>query len=496
MKIAGFARLASHGAYALQARAGILALGLLFGSLAIFLGLLATTESPVLIGLAAGLFGGLFLLAVPKIAIELILVFGLASGALLLMAGPGFGKVSWAISMIAFLLWGPSAMALAKKPRLPAFVWFAVLLVVLSVCSMIFERQSPGEFLQGFKRYFQMYGLMFAMALLPITAGDIHKWMRWLLMISLLQLPFAAYERFFLVPLRGNSAQAMDVVAGTLGANLTGGSPNSVMALFVILAFVFVFMRWRAGAFSGGKALVLGMLLLAPLGLGETKIVVLMIPLAGAVLLHREFFRNPLRYLPLVVGAVLLTLIIAYVYVFLILDSSFHDVVKETFRYNVGGQDYGNMYLNRTSVMTFWWSLQGLHDPVGFLFGHGLGSSYGFITNTGHIAARYPMHGIGFTTIAALLWDLGLVGLLLYISIFASAWLTANRLMKATADPLLRADLLSIQAGIALFVLFMPYTDSQINLVSMEIIVAFILGYLAYLDRQYGMPHVRTSFVR
>jgi hypothetical protein len=451
---------------------------------AIFFGLLATTASPILIGLSVGLVGGVFLLSMPKTTIWLVVGLGLSTGALLSMAGGGFDKISWAISMMAMLLWLPSLMQLIRRPDIPWFVWLAIIFMGQAVVATFLQWHSAGEFIIGYKRYFQMYGLLVAFAVLAITQLDFQRWLKLLLGIAILQLPFAIYERFVLAPLRGDSGEATDVVAGTMGANLVGGSPNSVMALFLLVAFAFVLMRWRAGLLATWKLVVLGFLLFAPLALGETKIVVVMIPLMGVVLLRKDFAKNPVRYLPALMGLVFMTVVMAYIYVVVVLDSTFARVIHETLRYNVGEGGYGRLYLNRTTVVDFWWSLQGMHDPLGFFMGHGLGSSYGAEGNAGHVAMNYPRYGIGLTTISALLWDVGVVGFALYLSIFISAWRAASRIWQSTTDALLRADLLVIQAAIAMFLLFIFYSDSQINLINMEIIVATTLGYLAFLVRQ------------
>ena len=52
-------------------------------------------------------------------------------------------------------------------------------------------------------------------------------------------------------------------------------------------------------------------------------------------------------------------------------------------------------YLNRTTVLTFWAEKQGGHDPISLVLGNGLGSSHTFAG--GHVAMRYPNHGIGLT---------------------------------------------------------------------------------------------------
>ena len=458
------------------------------GFCAIFFGLLATTANPIMIGLGVGLVGGVFLMTQPKLTIWLVLALGLSTGAMLSLAGSGFDKMSWAISMMAMLLLLPSGMQLLRKPDAPLFIWIAIIFVGQAILATVLQWYSADEFIMGFKRYFQMFGLLLTLATIAITRNDFERWLKLLFGIALLQLPFALYELFVLVPMRGggNAGEATDVVAGTMGANLVGGSPNSVMALFILVAFVFVFARWRAGLLATWKMAIFGMLLLAPLTLGETKIVVFMIPLAGMVLLRKDFIKNHFRYLPLLMGLAFVTVVMVYVYVVVVLNSTFADVIDASLKYNVGSQGYSRLtYLNRTTVVSFWWAQQGLHDPMGFLFGHGLGSSFGSAGNAGHVAMHYPKAGIGLTTISTLLWDVGVIGFTLYVSLFIAAWRAANRLWHNTLAPVVRADLLAIQSAIALIVLFMPYSDSQVNLMSMEIIVAVVLGYLAYLIRQH-----------
>jgi len=48
--------------------------------------------------------------------------------------------------------------------------------------------------------------------------------------------------------------------------------------------------------------------------------------------------------------------------------------IESTLDYNIYVRGYGNNYLNRTTVLIFWAERQGVHDPVSFVFGNGLGS--------------------------------------------------------------------------------------------------------------------------
>lgn len=467
--------------------------------LAVLFGMIAITNNPILIGLAVGMILGLFLLASPKISIWLVIVLGLGTPALLDMTG--LSRMLWAIAMLAILLWVPGMMHLFSlnpqhKKITPLYIWIAILFAVFALASTALQLHSFSELFGGFKRYFQGFGLMLVLATMPWARADFDRWLKALLAIALLQLPFAIFERFLLVPLRGGiemlGGQATDVVAGTMGANLTGGSPNSIMVFFVLMAFACVIARWKEKLIPTGRACLLSAILLLPLALGETKVVIVLLPMIAMLLLTKDIQREPSKFIPILFLLFVLTFALAYLYVYVMLDSTFIDAVEGILRYNIQDIGYGNLLLNRTTVLTFWAGLHDWSNPMTFLFGHGLGSSYGAGFDAGHMAQLYPKYGINLTTISTLLWDLGVVGLVLYVSILAVAWLQIGRIERQTTDPQMRADSLSIRVGIALSVVFLMYSDSQINLIVHEIIIAVMLGYGAFLYRQHQTSQIQT----
>ncbi|MBI1890597.1 MAG: hypothetical protein HYS18_08125 [Burkholderiales bacterium] len=467
---------------------------------ALFLGLLTTTANPVVIGMGLGLVGGAFLLTAPRLLIWLVIFLSLATGALLSLAGPEYMRLVWPVSILAFLLWPLALVHMTRQKHLPVFVWVALLFVLLAILSTALNWYSLSQLIAGFKRYFQAYGLLFALAALPFASSDMQRWQKLFLLIALLQLPFALYEFLVLVPLRGGlqaGSEATDVVAGTFGANLNGGSANAEMAAFLLIVTAFLLARRRAGLLSGWRTALLGILCLIPLGLGETKVVLLLLPLVGAIVMRKDFFRAPLRYLPGMLVLVILTAVLGWVYVTLMIRGNFADVLANTLSYNLESTGYGDALLNRSTAISFWWERHGWHDPVGLLFGHGIGSSFWAANNplSGHIGMHYPRYGIDLTTLSTLLWDMGLVGAGMYAGILVSAWVAANRLWRRALDAWVRADALAIQAAIAVFAVFLIYSNSSVNLQAFQIVIAAVLGYLAYLCRTHPpAPAIKKKY--
>jgi len=460
--------------------------------ISMFFGLLAVTANPVLIGLGAGLVLGPILLALPELTVWIILTIGLLMG--VLSANPQFSKVTWIVSILSMLLLLPSLINLlwSRQRRAPAYMLIALLFMFYAVIVSLVQWYSLAEFVAGFKRYFQMFGLMLALTLITFTPQSFARWWKFLLVVALLQLPFALYELLVLVPQRGGlglSSYTTDVVAGTFGANMQGGSPNSVMVIFLLIAIAFLVTRWREGIVDRKYFLLLFLIFLLPIGMGETKIALVMLPLVGLMLIRKELFHAPLRYLPAFLGILLLTMLLGYLYVVVMMQSNPIDVIESTLEYNIGSRGYSeSQYLNRWTSITFWFAEQGLGDPVGFLFGNGLGSSY--TSNgalAGHLGLRYLNYGINLTAASTLLWDTGVVGLLMFIGVFVSAWMAAGQLVSHAADPIVRADAAAIQATVPLFLLSIVYSDSIVNLLAMELIYASLLGYLGYLLNQHGL---------
>jgi O-antigen/teichoic acid export membrane protein len=470
---------------------GYLAIVFGLGICAMFCGLLAATANPVMIGLGTCLILGPFLLAKPEISIWLIIIVGLVMGAL--SASP-LGKITWGISVLSMLLFMISLINIfwSKQRQIPGFMMIALLFLVYAVGVSIIQWYSLLEFMAGFKRYFQLFGLMMALTMIAFIPEIYIRWRNFLLVVAFLQFPFALYQLFVLVPLQGGlaySSGTTDVVAGTFGSNsILRGSSGSVMVIYLIIVLSFIVARWRSGLIQNKTFYVLALICLLPIGMGETKVVVIMLPIVGMVLLKEDLINSPLKYFSGVFILVLLTGLFGYIYL-LMMGSSLDKAVLGTLAYNVGDVGYSDTQsLNRWSSITFWFQQQNWHDPIGFLIGNGLGSSFSEGgTMPGHVGLNYYHYGINLTATSTLLWDTGLIGLILFVSIFIAAWFSAGRLQRSVSSIEVKADALAIQVSISLFLLDLIYADSMVNLISMELIYALVLGYLGYLMNLHGL---------
>lgn len=463
-------------------------------------GTLASTGNPLVIGAGAAALSLPYVLTHPQKVVGILIPAGLGAGVIISLAGPGVTAVSWLISLLSLSLLPIAVVRFMRAAGQPVFLWLSLGFFGYCLIVTALQWQSFEQLVAGTKRYFQGYGVLFALATMVHLAHHVPKWKRWLLAMAFLQLPFAIYEFVVLVPQRGGldaGGEATDVVAGTFGANLEGGSSNAEMSAFLLIVLMFLLAAWRSHAIGRRTTVWMSLLCMAPLALGETKIVVVLLPVMVLTMYRKEVALKPQKLIAGVVGCAGLTLLLGYLYVTVMDRNTAAEALQSITDYNLGQVGYGGNLLNRMTALTFWWDRHDLSAPLQFWFGHGIGSAFWGDNSPlpGHIAVMYPNYGIGLTTASTLLWDAGLVGLVLHMAIFGAAWVAASRLFHRTEADWIRQDALAVQAALACFMVFIFYRDSGVNLLAYELVVACVLGYLDFLGKAARRPTDADAFV-
>jgi len=462
---------------------------------AILFGLVSVTAHPILVIFSVAILVGAGLMARPAWIMWLVLSLGLlVQGNLPLYISDELAqKAAWGVSMLGFFLMLLAILKVVTTPstrqNTPVFIWVAFGFLVYALFNSLIQWNSAVEYFGGFKRYFQMWGLIFALCWLAFDEQNIHRWRVFITITALIQLPFVIHQVLVFVPIREGMVHfvpgliPIDVVAGTFEANLYQGGSNGEMAAFLIIIAVFLLTRFQEKLITLPRFLLLLPVILAPLFLGETKAVIVMFPLALIVLYRRELITRPHYGLVILLVGTIFIISLAYAYLSMTEHGSIEDLIDETLGYNVQGSGYADFHLNRTTVITFWAERQGIHDPVSFVFGNGLGS--GHTETGGHVAMRYPMYGIGLTAASVMLWEMGVFGSGLFAAVLFFAWRCAGRLQRESTIPIIRADAKALQVALVLFGFFLFYRASMMETLSIQIVFAMLLGYLAWLYRQH-----------
>lgn len=487
----------------------------------------------IIAGLAAAsgefLYATLFAAAVmgSLIAVSPYLLFWITVSIGLVVAGvtqlyvPGLQQVRWLVILPSLVLVLHALMrrfAIPTSPiqeRVPAIIWFSVAFILVTIFSVIVNEPSLTTILPGLKGYFQVWGLLFGLAFLLWPMKFIVKLPKVLFWVALLQVPFALHQYFVLVPMRAHEMVRhglipVDIVSGTFGGDIDGGGMNSLLAAFQIIVFAGLLGLRRCSLISIGRLFGLTAILLSPILVNQAKVSVIYLLIVFLVMYREAFVTRPVRAL----GAGLAMLIMLGIFLAAYTVNAptekvqtWTDLVKFTYSYNTGEGLNKTGKLTRMATLTTWGQHHGLKDIVGTLIGHGVAFSRDLSGPSGLDSSTVlsknsstmsrganslgsganeigPSIGIGSITVAALLWETGIIGLLCVFSLFWAAYRTAVCLERQYADDRWHnATFRATQAATAVLFVSLWHNNFFVFQVGYQTVVVLLFGYLAYWDR-------------
>jgi hypothetical protein len=382
-----------------------------------------------------------------------------------------------------------------RRPNVPSTVPAFLSFLVLGVLSMAVNWQSIGMIAIGLKSYFPMWSLFLGLALIRWRPTLIDSLPKAMLVIAVLQFPFVAHQFLYLVPVRA-AAQLpgvvpVDIVAGTFGGALYGGGANAVLSLFLIIVCACLLGMWRQAGLSGPMAITSVAVLLIPVMLNSSKVALLYLPIVFVAIFYKDIVRQPLKVF---MGALLVAaLVLAMLASFTLLSRSpetrtWEGLLQQTYRQQLAPvQDRAELYsgLSRWTVLTFWAQEHRRLDPVELLIGHGPGATRvqpdGLDLAQTLAERRYGGLTIGYTAVAALLWEVGVLGLAAVLWIFWLALRQAGRLAEyyADRDRVKSGIACGLRASVVILALSLAHKDFFVFHVPFQTLLMLVLGYLA-----------------
>jgi hypothetical protein len=478
---------------------GAIVLAVVLGAAAA-LGDIDSKRGVVILILAFGVTGGLALAFAPirfVVAIFLFLTFVVA-GPLVSLAH--IEQAGWIPYLFAFVLllrvpmeWyhtsktgGRSGFHREKaiSPVVGAIGWYFVIVLV----SVLTNLPSPTQVLVGAKAYLFIWGFFFLLAASSISPEMLERIWKSVLIVAILQVPFALYQRLFEASRRqaaGTGVEALDAIVGTFPGTEAGGASGSLAVFCVFAAALALSLRRNKALGDGVTALVVVACLLL-LGLGETKIIVVLFPLAFLVMNRGEVFRRPLYFLGMGV------IIIAILGGILALYAQQWRPGRQfsTLEYLTSSAEYvanpnaakADGHVGRTAALSIWYS-DGRGTPQTLLFGYGPAASQASSAGktTGVIAARYAPLKINSTTAAAMLWDIGVLGLIAFLAIPLAAFFQGLRLCSLAQIPAFHRSAIEASALMMAFAgVLVPYDKSLLFVPQLQVIFLLALFQIVY----------------
>jgi hypothetical protein len=449
-----------------------------------------------------GAVGGLGLIFAP---VELVVGFFLfvtfvVVGPIASFSSGQLGLAQWVPYMLAVVLlvrapmerYQASKVKAWKLPshgsRLSPVMWAVAFYFLCMGISLVSNLPSPLQAVVGAKQYIFIWGVFFLLVASDVSARYVEGIWRGLLLVAVLQVPFVVYQRLFEASIRfdeqGGRMTALDAVVGTFPGGVGGGA-NGALAMFCVLALALATSLHRSRMLSPLSTFAVVAASFLSIAIGEVKVVVVVLPLAFLVLNRRDAIRRPLFFLG---GGVLVLAIVGGVITLYQLQGTQKAQERSTMehielafsRILDPNNIQPNGYVSRFAGLHLWYR-DGRSTAQTRLFGYGPGASHLSTTGKGVVAARFAPLKINSTTAAAMLWDIGLIGLAAFVVIIIIAFFEALKLAALPQIPAFHRCALETSAVMmALAGAMIPYGKDLVALPQFQVLFLLALFQILY----------------
>jgi hypothetical protein len=456
-------------------------------------------------GVAAGLAIGVVLISFslltsPRATVWVTLIGGLGVAGLVELYLPDFKAIRWIFAFLSICLAAISlirGLSNQKKIKLipsgaNGLALTLVFFVLAVLISIIAGRLPILDAIVGLKNYFQMWGLMLAIAWLGYQPADARRFINFLGLMAIVQMPFVLHQFFILVPQRSGAVDAahnivaVDIVAGTFGGSMTGGGRSANLAVLSALAVTLFFAQWKSGIQSLKTTICFSAVAFTPILLNEAKMALVLLPVGMFLLFKKTITRRPIAWLfsATALAGGLALILVGYANLPGAdgqQSQSIGRYLDSNISYNLGEKGYGNSVLNRSTVYRYWFS-QHMHsgDIMATIFGHGPGFSNSTSINRGDNpeASRYVGYSIGLTGVSSLLWDTGLLGSSLFALMLFMAYRFAENMRRQCENTEMEPTAITVKIGIVMLGISLMHNDYIAFDVGFQSMLALLLGCL------------------
>ncbi|WP_378080942.1 capsular biosynthesis protein [Aeromonas bestiarum] len=422
------------------------------------------------------------------------------------------GLAQYATGITAFL-WLPFLLAIATLLLLPLQTRYGPLQldyqekVLLSLYCGLLMLALLGTLLQqgamvtliGFKNELALSLLLPCLLLGFCRESQIYRIMRLVDWVFYLQLPVVLFQVLVIVPKRvalHGEFEKWDSVVGTFGGDPMGGGNTGALGFFCLLVMLVKLSEFRHGLLSLRSVVLHILLAFTICVLGEVKFIILLSPLLLAwVWLSPSYVRGMQNYdikrLLLIVLAMGGLVVVAIFLLSASYSSAFEgaepqgpldlfiDSLGYVFDPNHINPETGE--LGRVTTLFFWASNGDHHGLSNLLFGYGLNTTNHGSTMPGFLNPLFNVL-LDSTSLSVLLWEVGLVGVALFIGLVGLLLWCCRPRPLFVRDRLSEADvrLLSYQPAFIAFgigcLLSLPYSQLLMLIPVLQFIFYFVLG--------------------
>jgi hypothetical protein len=376
--------------------------------------------------------------------------------------------------------------------------WMFGLFLLAAASSSLINGVDPLQWLVAGKEYFMLWSVGLAFLVGALTARHVEVLIRWIPLFLAVQVVAVVYQRFVVAARRAGDSP-WDAVVGLFGGDPMAGGASGTMAIFSLICVALFAEAWKAGRVSGTRAVSVCIFALAACALAEVKLVIVMLPIILGLVFGSELLARPLAAALGIVGGVAVALGLALLYQQQFASertkegASIQAYVAAALDRNLDTSTALSRYgdIGRVAILGFWWREQRLSEPVGSLIGLGVGSSRVGGMFEGELVRKYQFR-VGRTSLVVLLWEVGLIGTVAFVSGLLSAAIAARRMAQRTEFAALGWLLRAVAISLVLVLVSLPYGADFIEVSQLQLLTMLMLGALVAAARQRAPTPART----
>lgn len=367
--------------------------------------------------------------------------------------------------------------------------WVLLLIVATTGLSLIVNQPSALIALAGAKSLVGFIPVALLISRGHVEVNALARLWKLIALLPILQVPFVLYQYFVVAAGRstagGAYGVAWDAVVGSFGGNPESGGASGVLAVICISCSLLAVSLYRFGQMRGGLlALVLASATLCVM-LAEVKVVVLLLPLGVIVYTLPQLSKRPFQSIAAIVACIVLAGGIVYSYSLVHYGSVSQMPDKEEFIDKTFGYSFDPDRINlitremgRAAAFQLWAEDGFVENPGRGLIGYGPGASRGLSAfGIGEVARQYP-YFIDRSAATQILWDIGLVGMLLFaiLPVVAGVRAYQYRGAKQENEPAMDAVMCSAPAILAVCALMFPYGRDLLEVPALSFFFMALIG--------------------
>lgn len=412
----------------------------------------------------------------------------------------GLGQFQWGLSVLGTVLLGyaligrlfsaKGAKSSAEGLSLLMLLWWIILIYSSAVNAV-----PALDWLVGIRIYLPVVGVFAFIAFCRPSEGILRTILKSMMAIAAIQWIFCLYQKLYVVPLRIAShypGSPWDSIVGTFGGDKFGGGESGSLGVYlsIIMVLAVALTKYRQLSMTDFSALLIACF--TAMVLVESKVIVLMVPLGIFIVYRGYFYKYPAKFLVgmLTTLVLMFSLLVAYYYLYWQTDNQkpLFDALFDRLWYSFDPKfQASTTNLGRVKSLIFWWDRHSILDsPLAFFLGHGLASAVSSSSIIGEgTAVRSFNVMLDVTGASKLLWESGVLGLLVFLFVFVLGFVRAKSLKTNASIPVWhRAAMSGVEAAMVLLPLSIFYEVTVVSSPPMQFTAMFLLGYVVYWRRE------------